>query len=199
MSLSSGKTYVMDRAYSDIKLWLKIKNAGADFVTRLKSTPRHLEIQKQILKDTDQTGVLYDAPWTPSESACRRAKIKPKTIFLRHIIYRSPEEDKELFHFITSNTIVPAQEIADIYKKRWSVELLFRWLKQHLKTRTISAQTNNGVRSEICLSLLTHLLLVLRKEQSHSSEPLIEIYRDIRLRLFDKSRIQQGFQGSRGL
>lgn len=195
MDILRGKTYVFDRAYTDLKLWLKIRKAGANFVTRLKTSLRNDFIKIRINDlPRNQVGVLYDGPWSPGELACYRAKIKPKTEYFRQIIYRSPE-DGRLLHFITSDLERNADAIAMIYRKRWQVELLYRWLKTHLSMRTVFVRSSNGVRSAIALGVLTHLLLVLRKILSGAGEPLLEIYRGLRVRLLQKILMDQGLSG----
>jgi hypothetical protein len=102
-SFLPGKTYVYDRAYIDIKLWMKVQEAGSHFVTRLKTNGDRLKHIHKVFIDKESVGILYDKPWTPSETICYAAGIKPKKIFYRHIIYRAPES-KKLFDFITSDT-----------------------------------------------------------------------------------------------
>jgi hypothetical protein len=99
---SRGKTYVFDRAYVDIKLWIKIQEVGAYFVTRLRKYGQRLSHIHHANVDSESVGILYDEKWTPSEASCYKANVKPKTLFFRHIIYRDPES-KKLFDFITSD------------------------------------------------------------------------------------------------
>ena len=75
----------------------------------------------------DQTLVLQGYP---------SAKDYPQP--LRGIRYKDPENGKRLL-FITNNTALPALSICALYKARWQVELFFRWIKQHLRVKAISA------------------------------------------------------------
>ena len=52
-----------------------------------------------------------------------------------------------------------AQEIADIYKERWQVELFFKWIKQHLKVKTFWGTSRNAVFSQIWVALIGSILL----------------------------------------
>jgi putative transposase len=162
-SLKSGKVYVFDRAYVDLKFWLEIMSAGSDFVTRLKRTPRKEALHKSVLskEDLSKTGVLYDGEWTPSESACRRNGLEAKKLKLRHVIYRDPKSGK-IFDFITSDFKSSAIEIAGIYKSRWSVELLFRWLKGHLNIRYLGMKNLNAVKVLLSIAVLVQLLVRLK-------------------------------------
>lgn len=155
---SQGKTYVFDRAYIDIKLWLKVQQARSHFVTRLKKNGDRLKYIHEAHINIQRVGILYDGVWTPSEAACYRAGIKPGEIFYRHIIYRDPES-KKLFDFITSDIESDAIEIANTYRKRWAVELLFRWLKGHLNIRRFAYKNLNAIRILLAVTVLVQLLV----------------------------------------
>src|SRR3989344_6592908 len=79
--LSEGCIYVFDRAYVDLKFWLEIMEAEADFVTRLKRAPRKEALHKYMLSEDElkKNGVFLEGEWTPSEAICYRNNIKPKT------------------------------------------------------------------------------------------------------------------------
>ena len=91
--------------------------------------------------------------WKPSQK---------KNIELRHVIYRDPTTQK-IFHFVCSDLKITARAIADIYRKRWAVELLFRWLKGHLDIRRLPTKTKNAVRTMLAAAVLFQLLLQLKK------------------------------------
>ena len=86
-------------------------------------------------------------------------------------MYRDPETLK-IFHFVTSDFHSRAQKIADLYRKRWSVELLFRWLKGHLKVRTLDARTPNAVKVQLTLAVLVQLLIQLYRTVTHNEDKL---------------------------
>jgi len=154
----SEKTYVFDRAYVDIKLWDMIVSKGAHFVTRLKKSGKRLDYIRDKIENIEDVGVLYDGKWTPSETACSASGIKKLTLFFRLVIYRD-SKSKKLFYFITSDFNSQAQEIADIYRKRWAVELLFRWLKGHLNIRRSAFKNLNAIKIQLCIAVLVQLFI----------------------------------------
>ena len=136
LRLLSGKIYVFDRAYNDFNFWYKIVSTGSDFVTRLKDYQRNRVLQKKILRGKkDRCGVLYDGEYVSTSVPARKTNIK-----YRYIIYRD-RVSKKIFHFVTSDRKASAKEIADVYRKRWAIELLFRWLKGHLDIRYLPTRT----------------------------------------------------------
>ncbi len=196
--LSPGKIYVGDRAYVDLKFWLIIQKAQADFVIRAKKTLRLSAIHAQVLNEDDlkKDGVIMERKWLASEATCYRANIKPKNqVCFRHIIYRDPVS-KKLFDFLTSDWKRPAQEIADIYKRRWSVELLFRWLKGHLHLRVLDLRNPNTVKIHAAMLVLTQLLLQLEKILTQFNGTLWEFLRKLRTTMYHQIIAPIGFPGS---
>jgi hypothetical protein len=180
LRLQSNKTYVFDRAYNDLDFWLKIIDHGSQFVTRLKDYARnHMLVIKVDLKNKDRDGVLYDGVYAPCSTQVARLKREGRELRLRHIIYRDPET-KKVFHFVTSDFKISAQTVADIYKRRWAVELLFRWLKGHLNIRQLASRNKNAAKSQLAVAVLVKLLLQLQKITNELDGSLWEILRAIR-------------------
>ena len=181
LRIVAGKMYVFDRAYNDYDFWKKIVETGSDFVTRLKDCARNQVLQKKVLRGRkDKCGILYDGSFKSTSLAARKSKIK-----LRHIIYRDPQS-KKIFHFVTSDRKATAKTIADIYKKRWAVELLFRWLKGHLDIRRLPTKTINATKIQLAVAVLVQLLLQLKKMIDKFSGTLWEVLREIRTSIIQK-------------
>ena len=60
---------------------------------------------------------------------------------------------------LTNDLERTAVEIAALYKLRWQIELLFRWIKQHLKIRKFLGRNDNAIRLQILAAIITYLLL----------------------------------------
>ncbi|NUU58903.1 transposase, partial [Paenibacillus agri] len=54
-----------------------------------------------------------------------------------------------------------AESIAEIYKKRWQIEVFFRWIKQHLNIPKLFGTTPNAVYGQLYVALLVYVLLKL--------------------------------------
>jgi hypothetical protein len=191
--ISSGKMYVFDRAYNDIGFWWKITDKGSDFTSRLKDSARHHYHRKIILAGVgEKTGVLWDGQWKPTQPCLRLHPEVPKDFKCRHIIYRDPET-KKIFDFVTSNFKSPAQKIADTYKKRWAVELLFRWFKGHLKIRYFETRNPNALKIQLAVAVLVQLLVQLYRTVNKFRGTLWECLRAIRTDLALKGLEESGF------
>jgi hypothetical protein len=193
--VAANKTYVFDRAYTDIGYWLDIVKNGSHFVTRLRKTPRNRYVYKYIgVNNDNRAGVLWDGEWTPSEGAAYKYGFKPKQIKFRYIIYRDASSGK-IFDFITSDWDTSAEDIAGIYKKRWSVELLYRWLKSHLNIRYLSVKNVNAVKVQLAMAILVQLLLRLKKTLENYDGTLWELLRTMRTTILREILIYRGPQG----
>jgi len=153
---NSGEIYVMDRGYVDYKRLYDIELAKSFFVTRMKANCDY-EIEQELFRS--QTGaVRYDG-------IIRLRSKKGRESYpgqIRRVRYHDSEYDRD-YVFITNNFELSAQEIADIYKARWQVELFFKWIKQNLKIKTFWGTSKNAVFIQIWVALIVSLLLWLHK------------------------------------
>lgn len=189
------KMYVFDRAYNDLGFWHKITEFSSHFVTRLKDSARIKMLEMKLkIRRSDKVGILYDGIYRPTKSTLRNHKNVPKKIKFRHIIYRDPIT-KKLFHFVTSDFQISAKEVASIYKKRWAVELLFRWMKGHLKIRQLATEKPNAIKIQLAIAVLTLLLLRFQKILNAIHSTLWSFLRQIRSTLARNGLILQGLEG----
>lgn len=86
----------------------------------------------------------------------------------RLIISESLQTKKKLF-FLTNITDLSAQEITDIYKKRWDIEVFFKFLKQELNFKHFVSRTENGIKVMLYMTLILALLLIVYKTKNNIS------------------------------
>jgi len=156
LSQDSGNIYVMDRGYVDYKKLYGIELRKAFFVTRMKTNCQH-EIQ-QTLSSSNDTPVRLDAAIVLTSQKGKKSYPIP----LRKICYHDAEYDRD-YVFISNNFELSAQDVADIYKTRWQVELFFKWLKQNLKIKTFWGISRNAVYTQIWVALIVSILLWIHK------------------------------------
>ena len=155
---SKGTIIVEDRAYFDFHLMLQRVRAENVFVTRIKTntvfeTLRELELPK----DADQD-ILKDEIITLSSNKAIKTGISKVQLRLVHVY--KPDENK-VIEIITNQLDWTARTIADLYKRRWDIELFFKAIKQNLQIKTFVGTSENAVKSQIYIALITYLLLQL--------------------------------------
>lgn len=157
--LEAGATYVEDRGYTDYRWWAEIIAAKAFFVTRRKRNAHRREVvDMPALGDN----IIADRRLKIGHRQARggAAKNPIHDTVLREVVVNRPDKPTPLV-LITNDLERPASEIAQLYKERWQIELLFKWLKQNLKIRSFLGRSENAVRLQICIALIAFLLLRL--------------------------------------
>ena len=155
--LEPGATYVFDKGYTDYRWWSEILAAGAFFLTRRKRNARCREISEE---PATGDGILFDRRLKIGHRQARGgAPTNPLwDVSLREIVVARPDKDAPLY-LLTNDFDRPATEIAQLYKERWDIELLFKWLKQNLKIRSFLGRSENAVRIQIYVALIAFMLL----------------------------------------
>jgi DDE family transposase/uncharacterized protein DUF4372 len=155
--LEAGATYVYDKGYTDFRRWREIIDAGACFVTRRKYNTHRRDIGEQPAAGE---GIVADRRLKIGHRQARgRAPLNPLyQTELREIEVARPDHDKPLY-LLTNDFARPATELAALYKERWQIELLFKWIKQNLNLRGFLGRSENAVRIQIYIALIAFLLL----------------------------------------
>ncbi len=100
-------------------------------------------------------------------------------------------EDGKVLRVVTNDLDAPAQEIADLYKRRWAIELFFRWVKQTLRIRHFLGRSENAVRIQIAVALIAYLLLRLAKDAVKTVESPLAFARLVRANLMHRRPLDQ--------
>lgn len=156
MPIEPGATYVFDLGYYHYAWWADLDAAGCRIVTRLKKNTPLAVTAEQTLPEGSQ--LLYDRIGLLPERLTTTRK-NPFGDPVREIGVRL--DDGKALRVVTNDLDAPAQEIADLYKRRWAIELFFRWVKQTLKIKHFIGRSENAVRIQIACDLIAYLLLRL--------------------------------------
>lgn len=156
--LEPGATYVEDKGYTDFRQWARIIAAGAFFITRRKKNAHRRAVVEEPARGD---GILADRRLKIGHRQARGGAEKNPLwdTLLREVVVARP--DKEPLVLLTNDLVRPAADIAALYKQRWEIELLFKWLKQNLKIRRFWGRSENAVRLQIYVALIAFLLLRL--------------------------------------
>ena len=160
--------YVFDKAYCDYSWWKEIDDRHAFFVTRAKTNVRYKTLRKRPLKRKNGDGFTVLSDKEVMLKTQGRYKLP---ITLRHIVVR--REDGGKLTIISNDRVHSAVRIAAMYKARWQIELLFRWIKQHLVIRSFLGRSENAIRLQIIAAMIAYLLLRIAARQSRRVMPAI--------------------------
>lgn len=189
MPIEPGATYVFDLGYYDYAWWAELDETGCRIVTRFKSNTPLLRAKDMPLVAgssvrSDRIGFL------PGRQASSRSN--PMQAAVREVVVMT-DAGKRL-RILTNDLDAPAQEIADLYKRRWQIELFFRLMKQTLKITHFLGRSENAVRIQIAVALIAFLLLHLLAKMTKAKHGFLELVRLVRANLMhrkDFTRLRQ--------
>jgi transposase len=176
----AGAFYVMDRGYLDFERLYRWTLLGAFFITRARKNFRYTVIESRPVDKA--TGIICDQTirlfWFYS------ARGYP--VALRRVRYRDPDTGKRLV-FLTNNFLQPAPIIARLYRRRWQVELFFKWIKQHLRIKAFYGTSENAVKTQIWIAVCSYVLVAIVRRRLELTQNLYTILQVLSVSLFEKS------------
>ncbi len=170
-----GTIIVEDRAYFDFKLMLSRIKAKNDFVTRIKSNTVYKVVEELDLPDNKDQDILKDEIIELTSLKAKESGIAVQKLRLVHV-YK--EDENKVIEIITNQLDWTARTIADLYKKRWDIEIFFKAIKQNLQIKTFIGTSPNAVKSQIYIALICYLILELIKrtmaKRTHAFSNFVE-------------------------
>lgn len=184
ISYEPGSFYIFDRGYMDFERLYQIHQSKSFFVIRAKNNLQFNRLYSNAVNKLtgvrcDQIGNLkgfYSLQGYPEK--------------VRRIKFYDCEQQRK-FVFLTNNLELPAEEIAELYKHRWKIELFFKWIKQHLKIKAFWGTTENAVKTQVYIAVITYTLIALIRQQIKTEYSTYEVLQILGTSLLDKTPINQ--------
>ena len=181
----TGAYYVFDRGYNNFGELYRIQRMESFFVVRAKSNLQYRcvkwkrRLPKNILTDAEIELTVYKSRKDYLEN-------------LRLVRYYDEEQDRE-FMFLANAMDLTAQQIADLYKNRWQIELFFKWLKQHLKIKKFWGTTENAVRIQISAAITAYCLVAIVQHDMQLKRSTYEVLQILSISLTDTTPLRELF------
>ena len=186
MPITPGATYVFDLGYYDYGWWAELDAQGCRIVTRFKSnTP--LAVVAELAVPEGSTVLSDRVGHLPARQAKNRCN--PFTDPVREVRVRT--DTGKVLRLLCNDLDATAQEIADLYKRRWAIELFFRWIKQTLKIKRFLGTSENAVRIQIAVALIAFVLLRLAQATQNAVQSPLAFARLVRANLMHRKRIDR--------
>jgi hypothetical protein len=182
LPITAGATYVFDLGYYDFAWWARLDDAGCRIVTRFKSNTRLTVVAENRVSDdgpilSDRIGYLAASRANPFEVPVREIRVRI--------------ESGKILRILSNDIDASADKIAALYKRRWQIELFFRWIKQTLKIKHFLGTSENAVRIQIAVALIAFLLLRLAYAAQTAVEGLLAFTRLVRANLMHRRPIDR--------
>jgi hypothetical protein len=177
--IEPGATYVFDMGYYSFGWWGDLDAKGCRFVTRLKTYTRTHIIEERPVIDSGAITVDRVVMLPKRLQHTRTHRLGEKPVREVHVVI----DTGKTLRLVTNDLTSSAEEIADLYKTRWQIELFFRWIKQTLKIRKFLGTSENAVRTQIAVALIAYLLLRMAHAAQNSVASLLTFARLVRANL----------------
>jgi hypothetical protein len=184
--IEPGATYVYDLGYYDFGWWAELDDVGCRFVTRLKKNTPFTAVHENRVPTG--SNILSDCiGHLPARLA--KSRNNPLQVPVREI--RLIIDTGKILRIVTNDIDAPAEEIAELYKQRWQIELFFRWVKQTLRIRHFVGISENAVRIQIAVALIAFLVLRMAQLVQKAVQSPLEFARLARTNLMHRRPINQ--------
>ena len=189
MPIQPGATYVYDLGYYDYGWWATLDAQGCRIVTRFRSnTP--LAVVAELPVPGDGSILADRIGYLPARQA--KSRRNPFQDPVREV--RVKTDTGKVLRLLSNDLDATAQEIADLYKRRWAIELFFRWVKQTLKITRFLGTSENAIRIQIAVALIAFLLLRLAQATQRAVDSPLAFARLVRANLMHKRPLDRLLQ-----
>lgn len=176
--LSPGETGVTDRGYQSHQNFDLLQAEGKHFVCRIKANTTKTVLESYPL--VPDSIVFYDAKVILGQQGTNQTKTP-----LRLVGYLV---DGKNYWIATDRFDLTAEQIAQIYKLRWDIEIFFGWWKRHLRVYHLISRSPNGLMIQILSGLITYLLLAIYCHEQHGETVNIKRVRELRNKILNETR-----------
>ena len=174
-----GSFYILDRGYFHYQRLYHLHQSKSYFVIR---TVRGLRFRRIYSHKIDKsTGLRCDQ--TVIITAAHVANDYPEKV--RRVVFYDQENQNRLI-FFTNNFDLPALTIAQLYKKRWDIELFFKWIKQHLRIKSFFGTSENAVKTQIWIAISVYVLIAIIKKRLKIKQNLYTFLQILSVTIFEK-------------
>ncbi|MDR2148672.1 MAG: IS4 family transposase [Tannerella sp.] len=180
--LPKGSMLVFDKAYNHYLQFAEWTAEGINFVCRLKDNaiPELQEVRFEKTLSEKEPGVMKEEH-IHLQYALKQGGKKDQTLSLRKVSYR--DEKGRIYRFITNNWEISNEEVALMYRYRWTIELVFKKMKQNFQLHFFYSESENGIKTQIWATLIAHLLLTVIKRKSNSKKAFSTMAALVRIHL----------------
>lgn len=186
LPIEPGAFYVMDRGYIDFARFHSIQERGAFFVTRARRDMNARRLRSMPVER--DSGIICDQHIALNNPAAWTRYPEP----LRRIRFKDPETGKALV-FLTNNMVLPPLTICVLYRRRWDVELFFRWIKQHLRIKQFLGTTENAVKAQVWCAVATYALIAVVRKELGIEASMYTMLQVLSVSIFEKNELRSAF------
>lgn len=187
VAIAPDTTYIFDKGYCSFRWWRQIAETGAFFVTRPKSNMKWHSLRRRRQNEAvegEGFKILRDSEVKLVSKGDSSLPIPLRLIKVRRV-------GAKAITILSNDMVRSAAEIAALYKGRWQIELLFRWLKQHLKIRRFLGRSENAIRLQLIAAIIAFLLMRIAARLNQIKMPMLRFADLIKRCIFSRRSLAQ--------
>ncbi|MED3648806.1 IS4 family transposase [Halalkalibacterium halodurans] len=161
MVIEKDALHVFDRGYFDFDKFDDYCKNNVRFCTRIK--------------DNTVIKVIEELPVDPSSDILREAVVKLGKMKYPLRLIETLDSQGNKISIIINDAKMSAEEISDLYRSRWQIELFFKWMKQHMVLKKCYGKSANAVYNQVYIAMITFCLTLLMKKKVRYQGTLLEM------------------------
>lgn len=160
---TSGDILAFDRAYIDYAKFEELTRNGVIYVTKMKKNLVYA-ISDDTMYMTSDGKMSYRVQYVTFTKCVKDGKdIVHKARIITYVDIKKTRA--KLISLLTNDMEMPIEEIVEIYRKRWEIELLFKQLKQNFPLRYFYGESSNAIKIQIWVTLIANLLIMVLQKR----------------------------------
>ncbi len=164
--------YILDRGLQSTRSMSSFNKEQAKFIARSKENRKHIELNSFIVSDTltdlgslilVKDSLVYLYTGKPIQNKRGNIHYREKLVEepFRLIVAKNKVDQSKEFWFVTNELELPAKEITDAYRRRWDIEVFFRFIKQELNVSHLVSLNRNGIQVMIYMTMIVAMLILI--------------------------------------
>ena len=169
--------YIIDRGFQSAKIMKDFSSNNISFVARIRDSRKYIEKENLIVENQpldlgeamlvkDAKIQVYKAVPTPNKTGGKYHKEELVDTEFRLIIVKNKVDEKE-YWLLTNEFELSAQQVSQVYRKRWDIEVFFRFIKQELNVSHLVSLNKNGMQVMIYVTLIVAMLILIYKKANN--------------------------------
>ena len=160
-AIGNNEVAVFDRGLKKRTVFKKFNDENILFVTRINPTKSIKVIEQNLLDKNTETETLKLIS-DEKVNLYHEKKMLLKEPF--RLIKSQSKKTNEEIYFLTNIEDLKAEEITEIYKKRWEIEVFFKFIKQHLHFKHFLNYSENGIKVTMYMTMIVAILILIYKK-----------------------------------
>lgn len=170
--------YIIDRGLQSTRNMRDFDNENICFIARAKENRKHVELESMLTADVDlgELTLVKDSKvylYTGTAINNKRGNIHFRKelveVPFRLIVAESKTKPTQQYWFITNDFEMSPKDITDAYRRRWDIEVFFRFIKQELHASHLVSLNKNGIQVMLYMTLIVAMLVLIYKHANNIS------------------------------